>query len=153
MPYYTKVLQPGEHVKYIAKLHWVIYRHAIVLIVLTILAAALSAILPEDQRIFAFVGAAVLAAATFISFVRAWFHQWIREIVVTDKRVISKSGFIARSTQEMNITKVETVDVFQGIWGRILGFGTVRIVGIGATMEPLRQVASPLELRNTIIVG
>ena len=75
------------------------------------------------------------------------------EIVVTDKRIIHKIGWIARHTEEMNITKVETVDVNQGIAGRIFGFGAVLIKGIGGSWEPLRHIALPLELRNAIIVG
>jgi uncharacterized membrane protein YdbT with pleckstrin-like domain len=90
---------------------------------------------------------------TIISFARCWFVRVTTEIVVTDKRIIHKVGWIARRTEEMNITKVETVDVDQGVVGRILGFGTVLIRGIGGSWEPLRRLASPLELRNAIIVG
>jgi len=36
MAYYTKVLQPDETVKYVAKLHWSMYKHAIWLGVLTV---------------------------------------------------------------------------------------------------------------------
>jgi hypothetical protein len=73
--------------------------------------------------------------------------------VVTDKRIIHKDGFIARHTQEMNISKVETVDVVQPFWGRILGYGMVRAVGTGASLETLPYVASPLQLRSSIIAG
>ena len=31
MSYYEKVLQPDETVKYVGSLHWIVYRHAIVL--------------------------------------------------------------------------------------------------------------------------
>jgi uncharacterized membrane protein YdbT with pleckstrin-like domain len=72
---------------------------------------------------------------------------------LTDKRIIYKRGFISRTTQEMNITKVETVDVVQGIWGRILGYGTVGVIGTGASLERIPYVASPLKMRNAIIVG
>jgi hypothetical protein len=53
----------------------------------------------------------------------------------------------------MNVTKVETVDVLQRFWGRILGYGTVRVIGTGASLETLPYVASPLQLRNAIVVG
>ncbi len=88
-----------------------------------------------------------------VSFLSAWFVRVTTEIVVTDKRIIHKVGWIARRTEEINITKVETVDVAQGIVGRIFDFGTVLIKGIGGSWEPLRRVASPLQLRNAIIVG
>jgi uncharacterized membrane protein YdbT with pleckstrin-like domain len=53
----------------------------------------------------------------------------------------------------MNITKIETVDVEQPIVGRLFGYGTVSVHGTGASMEPMRQVAHPLQLRNSILVG
>jgi uncharacterized membrane protein YdbT with pleckstrin-like domain len=153
MSYYTKVLQPDETVKYVGSLHWIVYRHAIVLALLAVIVAVFAMKLEENQRYFPMLGAAILGILAVLSMLRSRFLQWTTETVVTDKRVIHKHGFIARHTQEMNITKVETVDVLQNFWGRILGFGTVTIVGTGASLEPLPYVASPLELRNSIIVG
>jgi Bacterial PH domain len=42
---------------------------------------------------------------------RAWFRRWTTEIAVTDRRVIIKHGFIRRATMEMNLQKIESVDV------------------------------------------
>ena len=153
MAYYTKVLQPDETVKFVGKLHWTIYRHAISLGILTLIVAGLSLNLAGDQRLLPLAGAALLALLTIVSFLRSWFRRVTTEIVVTDKRVIHKVGWIARHTEEINVTKVETVDVTQGIAGRLLGSGTVLIRGIGGSWEPLRNVDSLLQLRNTIIVG
>jgi hypothetical protein len=52
----------------------------------------------------------------------------------------------------MNMNKVESVDVTQDIFGRLLDYGTVLIRGTGAGLEPLANVASPLALRNAIAV-
>ena len=95
----------------------------------------------------------ILGVLAIVFFLKSWFLQWTTETVVTDKRIIHKVGFISRHTQEMNISKVETVDVFQPFWGRILGYGTVRASGTGATLETLPRMASPLQLRSAIIVG
>jgi len=43
------------------------------------------------------------------------------EFAITNKRIIIKVGLISRHTLEMNLSKVESVIVNQGIWGRILG--------------------------------
>ena len=153
MKYYLKVLQPDEKVKYIGHLHWIWYRTSIIFGVLTIISLSFEYGLPENQKLPVLAGSGILAFLAVIFFVRSWFEQWTTEIVVTDKRIIHKRHFIARWTQEMNITKVETVDVSQGIWARILGYGTVLVTGTGATMEPFICVASPLQFRNAIIVG
>lgn len=153
MAYYTKVLQPDEQVKYVGKLHWIIYKNAILFGILTVAVAIFSLKLDENQRTFAHIAAAIFAVLTILLFVRSWFLQWTTETVVTDKRIIHKRGFVARHTQEMNISKVETVDVMQSFWGRILGYGTVRAIGTGASLETLPYVASPVHLRSAIVVG
>lgn len=153
MSYYKKVLQPDEQVKYVGKLHWTIYRNAIFLGIFTIAAAVFSVGAPPDSRSLVLLGVGVLALLTIMTFLGPWFVRVTTEIVVTDKRVIHKTGWISRRTEEINISKVETVDVSQGVMDRIFGSGTVLIRGVGGGWEPLRRVASPLALRNAIIVG
>jgi uncharacterized membrane protein YdbT with pleckstrin-like domain len=153
MTYYTKVLQPDESVKYVGTLHWTIYKNSILLGMLTIIVAVASLNVTDEYRLITLSASGIVAFLTIVSFLRAWFVRVTTEIVVTDKRVIHKVGWIARRTEEINVSKVETVDVSQGVPGRILDFGTVLIRGIGGSWEPLRRVAEPLKLRNAIIVG
>jgi uncharacterized membrane protein YdbT with pleckstrin-like domain len=153
MAYYTKVLQANENVKYIGGLHWTIYRDAISFAVLGVATLIFYATLSGDQAFVVLVVGGFFLVLAVLAFIRSWFIRITTEIVVTDKRIIHKVGWIARRTEEINITKVETVDVSQGITGRIFNFGTVLIRGIGGSWEPLRRVASPLALRNAIIVG
>jgi uncharacterized membrane protein YdbT with pleckstrin-like domain len=152
MAYYKKVLQPDERVRYIGGLHWMMYKNAIMFSVCMILIGFFTLVysgVSNGQPLLLLVPL-VLAV---ISFIPPWFRRVTTEIVVTDKRIIHKVGWIARRTEEMNMTKVETVDVRQGIFGRLFGFGTVLIIGIGSSWEPLAFVKSPLELRNAIMVG
>ncbi len=70
------------------------------------------------------------------------------EFVVTNKRVIIKRGWISRKTLEMNLNKIETVNVDQSIWGRIFGFGTLTIIGTGGTREVFDSIRNPIEFRK-----
>jgi uncharacterized membrane protein YdbT with pleckstrin-like domain len=66
--------------------------------------------------------------------------------------VIYKRGFIWRRTEEMNMDKVETVDVDQSILARIFGYGTIHVKGTGAGKGiEVRRLGSPIDLRNAII--
>jgi uncharacterized membrane protein YdbT with pleckstrin-like domain len=153
MAYYTKVLQSDETVRYAGKLHWIIYKSAIILAALTCgLALAASTQSMGGAFMVMIVVFLLLALSAYLFFV-SWFRRVTTEIIVTDKRIIHKTGWIARRTEEINISKVETVDVRQGIGGRILGYGTVIIKGVGGGWEPLHLIATPLELRNAILVG
>jgi uncharacterized membrane protein YdbT with pleckstrin-like domain len=69
---------------------------------------------------------------------------------LSNQREIYKSGFIRRHTVEMNMDKVETVNVDQSILGRVLGYGTIHVLGTGQGIEGLRHIAAPLTLRNAI---
>ncbi|HEY4173743.1 MAG TPA: PH domain-containing protein [Rhodopila sp.] len=153
MAYYTKVLQADETVRYLGGLHWTIYRNAILLAVVAVAALIACLAVSGDQKFIALIVAGLFLLLAVVSFVGAWFVRFSTEIVVTDKRIIHKVGWIVRRTEEMNVTKVETVDVSQGIGGRIFDYGTVAIRGVGGGWEPLRRVGSPLELRNAIVVG
>ena len=96
---------------------------------------------------------AIAFGALFVAmFAYAWFIRWITEFAVTDRRVISKRGFIWRKTEEMNMDKVETVDVDQSILGRLLDYGTIRIMGTGRQPNEIavRRIAAPFTLRNAI---
>lgn len=154
MAYYQKVMQPGELVHYIGRLSWTMYLPAIFASIFAAVAYALAAVLlPPSAGPIAPVLGGIVLLATALMLVRIWLRQWSTEMVVTDRRVIYKVGLIRRHTVEMNISKIETVDVEQGILARIFGYGTVLIRGTGAGFEPLTQVADPLALRNAILVG
>ncbi len=152
MSYVKSILQPNERIIIIGKLHWIIYIHAMSLVIAGAALVILETVfLGWNARSLAvFITAIVFGVAILISFVHAWFIQWITELAVTDRRVIYKRGFISRHTVEMNMDKVETVDVDQSFMGRLLDYGTIHVLGTGQGIESLRRVAQPLALRNAI---
>ena len=151
MSYAKSVLQPGETIIAAGRLHWIIYGCAIsylvagtVLIVLEAAWRSAGWLIKTTAIIF---GALFLAA-----FLYAWFIRWITEFAVTDRRVISSRVFIKRDTEEMNMDKVETVDIKQSIPGRLLDYGTIRITGTGGTNDiEVSRIAAPFALRSAII--
>ncbi|SRR6266487_2313434 len=154
MSYVTKILQPEERVLMLGKLHWIIYRDAVIVFILSLLAFLFSYILRE-YSILAMAtrtaGWLLLAAAICLAVVE-WFDQWITEIAVTNRRVICRRGLIRRSTAEMNMEKVETVLVNQSLLGRLLDYGSIQIKGTGEGIEHLHKIAAPIEFRNCITV-
>ena len=150
MSYVDAVLQPGEQVRAIGRLHWVIFLRAIALSLVGLVVLALAQELePRIREVADAVGWIVLAIA-LLAFLQAWARRSITELAVTNRRVIYKRGFLRRHTVEMNMDKVETVDVDQSVAGRLLGFGSIRVLGTGRGIENLRRVAAPLQLRNAI---
>jgi uncharacterized membrane protein YdbT with pleckstrin-like domain len=72
------------------------------------------------------------------------------EIAVTSKRVIYKRGWIGRRADEINLSKVESVHVDQGIIGRVLGYGTVQVRGTGAGTIKIKWMDNPIGFRKAI---
>jgi uncharacterized membrane protein YdbT with pleckstrin-like domain len=81
-------------------------------------------------------------------------YEWLRlrtiEHGVTNKRVVYKRGIISRQTEEMKIGSIETVEINQGVWGRLLGFGDVKVTGRGLSDVVLRTIDDPMEVKRQI---
>jgi len=152
MSYVRSVLQPNEKILVIGRLHWIVYIRAILfLIVGAILVALENNLANGDARTYLIYStAAIFGVGVAVSFLHAWFIRWITEFAVTDRRVIYKCGFIKRHAVEMNMDKIESVDVDQSLLGRMLNYGTIHVLGTGEGIESLRRIAAPLALRNAI---
>jgi uncharacterized membrane protein YdbT with pleckstrin-like domain len=152
MRYVRRVLQPGETIVYATKLHWLIYIHTILLLIICIILAGAAIATSDSQNIsLAFGIAAVIFALLALSAgLRALVRRATTELAVTDHRVIYKSGLLSRHTIEMNRDKVESVDVDQSLLGRIFGYGTVVVRGTGGSLEPIRNIGDPLTFRSYI---
>lgn len=81
-----------------------------------------------------------------------WLLAYLRyistELAFTDRRVIAKFGFIRRSTIEMQLDKVESLQVIQGWLGRIFNFGSLVISGAGNPRAPIPGISDPMAFRR-----
>ena len=73
------------------------------------------------------------------------------EMAYTNKRIILKTGIISRDTDEIRIDRIESVDIKQSIFGRMLGFGTIYVTGTGAKIIVLDAVANVIEIRKALV--
>ena len=73
------------------------------------------------------------------------------ELAVTTKRIIVKHGFVRRQTVEINLNKVESLQVEQGLLGRLFNFGTLIVSGTGTSHAPLVGIAEPMGFRKAFI--
>jgi uncharacterized membrane protein YdbT with pleckstrin-like domain len=149
MSYVKSVLQPDEQVRYVTNIHWIIFLPGIGLLVLAAVAYWLGMLQSAAYTLWVAI-AGVLVLLAVITLFQAWFRRFTTEIAVTNRRIIYKRGFIRRDTIEMQMDKVESVDVQQSIWGRVLGYGDILIRGVGVGIEPLKNIDSPIEFRNHV---
>ncbi|MCF6783703.1 PH domain-containing protein [Stutzerimonas stutzeri] len=81
----------------------------------------------------------------------ALIRYFTTELAITNKRVIAKFGLISRSTIEINLHRIESVQVIQSVIGRILNYGTIVVSGAGNPQAPIPGIASPLEFRRMFV--
>ena len=86
-----------------------------------------------------------------IFLVMAYIKYKTTELAITSKRVIAKFGFISRRTVEININKVESVQVDQAILGRLFNYGTLVISGAGEPQAPIPGISEPMAFRRAFI--
>lgn len=87
----------------------------------------------------------------FSLFIMPLIQLYTDEYVITNKRVIIKKGWLNIRTLEMNLSKIETVNVDQSILGRILGYGCITIVGTGGTREESHYIKKPIAFRKAFM--
>lgn len=69
---------------------------------------------------------------------------------VTNKRVIFKTGILSRTTSEMTLKSIETVEINQGIFGRLFNFGDIKVTGRGLSDVLFKGLADPMSAKRQI---
>jgi len=139
-------LNVNESVLHRATLHWIIYLPGILLLLLGLL--FLWPIFRTHNLPRPVLG--IIWSLALIQLFSAFIRGWATEMAVTNRRVILKTGLISRRTIELNLDKVENVSIDQTVLGRILGFGSMTVVGTGGSRETFSVVAKPLLFRKAV---
>ena len=72
-----------------------------------------------------------------------------KRFLLTNKRIILKTGIIMRNSKELMLRKCESINVRQSIMGRILGYGDV-IVSTGEEKDVFKYVRNPMTFSTKI---
>lgn len=147
--YVQATLGPNESIFYKTSVHWILFvRYAVLALLVFIFVAipfaiAVQALLSSQLGWFALPLPILILIPPAVQFATS-------ELVVTNRRVLIKTGAINRQTLEMFISKVESVGVHQSFLGRFLDYGTVIIRGTGGSDEPFQLIAHPIHFRNAV---
>ena len=80
-------------------------------------------------------------------------RKWTTEIAVTSHRIVIKTGLFRLDTNEIALHNIEGVRVHQNLWGRMLGYGRLKIEGTGVDAVEIPEIARPVEFRRAIETG
>ena len=126
MSYLDESLAPGETIVARFELHWTAKGRLILGIVLIPIVIGIFLVIYEAMRLRAI------------------------ELAVTTQRVVFKRGIVSRETEEIRLTAIETIDLHQTTWGRILGYGDVRVTGRGESSLVFSRVVDPVSVKRAI---
>ncbi|MGZ5552209.1 MAG: PH domain-containing protein [Chthoniobacterales bacterium] len=147
--YAHATLAPNETPVYRTSLHWIIFVRFALLGVATFLliampfAIAVQALTGSQLGWFALPLPAFIMLTPTLAYVSS-------ELVVTNMRVVIKSGIVRRQALEMFISKIESIAIDQSFLGRLLDYGTVVVRGTGGFEERFDAIAGPIQFRNWV---
>jgi|SRR5215471_6101620 len=151
MRYVDQVLQPGEKLLQVTTISRVGYIRGIAALVTAFVLWFLATIADVLWiELGGELAALLLVAFALYLILLTWWRRFTTEVAVTDRRVIYAAGFLNRHTVEINMDKIESVDVEQNLMGRLFNFGDIAIHGTGDTHEVLREVDHPIDFRSRV---
>jgi uncharacterized membrane protein YdbT with pleckstrin-like domain len=134
MAYPRRLLSQDEDVELELHPHWkALVLPVIALLVVVPLASFGAARVPDGsaqsivRAVIAAVALVVLAAATALPFLR-----WVTtHYVVTNRRLITRRGVIARTGRDMPLTRINDISFSHTVIERVLGCGTLVVESAG----------------------
>lgn len=144
MSYTEQTLVKDEQLLLMAKKHWFIW---VAPVFYLLLAIVYTCVMRFDGLVVAFLVLILINFLIRVIMVKS------EEQAVTTKRVVLKTGIIRRETFELNLAKVESVQVSQGIFGRIFNYGNIVVYGTGRSSQKVKYIADPLAFRAKVLAG
>lgn len=154
MSYIQGTLSKDEEIKATAKLHWSNYMTTCVWGFIASLFILFEVSVKSDPE--APSGMGLFFAVLFVC-LTAWdlLKLKLQEMVVTNKRVVCRTGVISVNTEELKNQKIESVEIKQSLFGRIFGYADIWFSGTGTSKVVFKGVSDPWKLKSQFddIVG
>lgn len=92
---------------------------------------------------------AVAYFCLFMSFCK-YLNLQMTEMVVTNKRVVCKTGIISVNTEELKNTRIESTEIKQTLWQRIWGYADIYFTGTGVSFVLFSNVKNPRKVKSML---
>jgi hypothetical protein len=153
--------QSAEPTVYRARLHWSVLIPSILILLVSM------QLLFVNPELFSFlmqqykwlaenpsevvVGIVLIVSYGVYSLCYELFSLLTTQLILTNKRVIFKTGLIFRKQQAFNYDSFEKVAIKQGFFGKIFGFGKIYLQAFGGIKMQLHHIAAPHQFEDTLI--
>lgn len=143
--YITDSLEDDEQIVLQGHLHWVsVFKYIIsaILVLLIAIGVLVAGYFTTRQELY-IVGAVFIVLAVLIYVIR-WIFRTRCEFAVTNNRFIQKDGILNVRMTEIPLFKIETVNFCRSLGQRILGTGSIELVGSGGTFHRVNFLKKPM---------
>lgn len=139
--YIENQLLAGEEVQYKAQTHWSVYLRGLFLITSGLI------LMPSGVKGLPML----LILLGIIALCWAFIQQNTTELAITNKRVVAKFGVLRRHTFEQQLSKIEGINLDQGMLGRILGYASIVVRGTGGGQTPIPYIGQPDAFKRELV--
>lgn len=115
------ILTENEKMLYDARVHWIVFTTPIFYAFIALLVSVVFSPL---------IGVVIMVMNLYPIYMATVTYQ-TTHLILTDKKIIGRAGFLTRDWQQLNIDRIETSYLAEPIFGRMLGYSTVMISGVG----------------------
>jgi uncharacterized membrane protein YdbT with pleckstrin-like domain len=70
------------------------------------------------------------------------------DFLLTNRRLITRLGIIQQRVVEIKLDRIESIEIKQGFFGRLLGYGDLVILGSGRATIVIPRISNPTQFRN-----
>ncbi len=143
-----------ETVKVRAKFHWIVW---LKFYISSITMGAISAFcwlvawqMYIDNEPEMAIGTIIFGGLFLIYPLYLFLKLELTEMASTNRRVVYKTGIISVETAEIKIDKIESIQIVQSFWGRVLGYGDICFSGTGTAKVYFYYVDNPWRIKPQI---
>ena len=131
-----------SNILYRARLHWIIFFWPLFLLCIAMFVGTKYPQLHQVGGIFGMIALVWLLIT--------WGTYYFSSLVIKDKQVILRTGWMVRQLIDIPLNKIESIDIRQNLLGSLLGYGSLVITGTGGSRQSMDLVSHPLTCRRHI---
>jgi len=138
MPFPSRLVYDGETVTLDLRPHWWYFSRHIVTGIGVLIVVVLTFRISDPDIRNVVKWPVVILVLVWSIWLGLKYLQWLRTyFVVTDQRVLYRTGVLARHGVEIPLDRVSNINFHQGIWERIIGAGDLEVQSAGEEGDTL----------------
>lgn len=150
MKYVDSTLGAGEEIIDRTHLHEIVFLPAAVLFLLALVLLGSAGPPTTGGSMLVEKAGQFLLLVAVLAFVRTLIEYVTTEYTLTNQRIVTKSGWIARYTTETLLGRVEGIHLRQNVPGRVLDYATVIVTGTGEQRNLFSMAARPVRFMQSV---